>query len=408
MSAGWQGFGCLHQLMAGLVIVALTGCSELPASAPTSAELEQSLDHSAGQPGLSYTLVDIDNRVASILHSYHPPGFAERFIAHRYKANDILHPGDVIGVYIYEAGGPTFLPPSSGTQGAASPETSSFGGVSTIPPQMIEADGTIMIPFVGRIKVAGKTPGQVGTEIQRLLKGKAVEPQVVVTLVNNVSNTATVGGDVNSPKPVPLTLHGERLLDVIAAAGGAKFPAYEMYVTLIRHRHRGTVLLQSIVLNPRENLVVEPGDQIFLTHYPRTFAVLGATTKVSQYTFDTAEVTLAEAVARAGGPVDTIGNPSGVYLFRYEPIAVAKQVLGDRLKLPSADSGKPDPKFIPVLYKINFRTAAGYFLAQDVDMRDKDVVLITNAETTQLVKLLTAVRGFTGIAYDLSRNASNF
>jgi polysaccharide export outer membrane protein len=61
------------------------------------------------------------------------------------------------------------------------------------------------------------------------------------------------------------------------------------------------------------------------------------------------------------------------------------------------------PNFVPILYRVDFRAAAGYFLSQDIEMRDKDVVLLTNAEGTQLQKLLTAVRGFTGIAYDLAR-----
>ena len=36
--------------------------------------------------------------------------------------------------------------------------------------------------------------------------------------------------------------------------------------------------------------------------------------------------------------------------------------------------------------------------------RDKDVLLIANAESVQLQKLLTLVRGFSGIAYDLQRH----
>jgi len=67
--------------------------------------------------------------------------------------------------------------------------------------------------------------------------------------------------------------------------------------------------------------------------------------------------------------------------------------------------GAPPP-FVPILYRISMRDAEGYFLAQAVQMRDKDVVLVTNAETTQLLKLIGVVRGFTGIAYDLSRQAT--
>jgi polysaccharide export outer membrane protein len=291
-------------------------------------------------------------------------------------------------------------------------QAGSFSGPTTvIPPQIIEKDGTIMLPFVGRIKAAGRNPGQLGQQIQKLLEGKAVEPQVIVTLNTSVANVATVGGDVGSPRPVPLSLRGERLLDVIATAGGTKHEAYDEYVSVVRKGHVETVLLQTIVTNSAENIVVQPNDQVYLTYYPRTFAVLGAAAKVSQYTFDTAKVTLAEAVARAGGPVDTTGDPAGIYLFRYEPAFIAEKVLGKEVAVSALAEAKPGeaqlvsktPNFVPILYRVDFRAAAGYFLSQDIEMRDKDVVLLTNAEGTQLQKLLTAVRGFTGIAYDLAR-----
>ena len=372
----------------------------LPAAAPTSSELESSVE----EAGQTYVLVNVDEKVAAILRSYRRPAFASRFKTRGYAPTDILHAGDIIGVSIYEVGGGALFGGASGNGSQQSGSLAS-GVNTTIPPQAIEADGTIMVPFAGRIRVSGLTPGQVGQRIQKALQGKAIEPQVVVALVSNTSNTATVGGDVNQPKPVPLTLRGERVLDVIAAAGGARYPAYEMYVTLIRHGRIGTVLLQAIVADPRENIRVRPNDQIFLTRYPRTFAVLGATTKVSQYTFDTAKVTLAEAVARAGGPIDTVGNPSGIYLFRFEPISVAEKILGKRpeitTKSVSSDVGSD---FVPILYRVDFRKAGGYFQAQDINMQDKDVVLVTNAESTQIQKLVNGIRGFTGIAYDLTRN----
>jgi len=266
----------------------------------------------------------------------------------------------------------------------------------------VEADGTIGVPFVGRVKVAGRTPGQVGKQLEQELRGKAVEPQIVVSLVNNATNTATVGGDVNAPKPVPLSLRGEKLLDVIAAAGGSKYPPYETYVEIVRGGLTGKAILQAVVSNASDNVVVRPNDQIFLTRNPRSFAVLGATQKVAQYPFDTERVTLAEAIARAGGPIDTIGDPSGIYLFRYEPLPVAKSLLASQ----NIDHWPTASEFVPILYQLGLEGANGYFYAQAIQMRDKDVVLITNAEATQLMKSLAIVRGFSGIAADIERTIS--
>jgi len=222
---------------------------------------------------------------------------------------------------------------------------------------------------------------------------------VIVSLVNNATNTATVGGDVNAPRPVALSLRGERLLDVIAAAGGAKYPPYETYVEIVRGETTGKALLQSVVSNAADNIVVRPNDQVFLTRNPRSFAVLGATQKVAQYPFETERVSLAEAIARAGGPIDTIGDPSGIYLFRYEPRSIAKELLASQ----NTDVGQTASDFVPILYQIGLEGANGYFYAQAIQMRDKDVILITNAEATQLQKSLTIMRGFSGLAGDIGR-----
>ena len=389
---------------------ALAGCGLLPASAPTASQLEATNSDS----GLPYTLVNVDKRVVDILRGYRHGSFGSGFTRRGYVPGDVLGVGDFIAITIYESGGSSIFgatpapaaPATTGVPMPAVPNTP--GSASSIPPQVIEADGTVLMPYVGRIKAAGKTPAHLSAEIQKQLQGKAVEPQVIVTLVSNATNTATVGGDVASPRPVALSLRGERLLDVIAAAGGAKYPAYEVYVSVVRGKQMGTVLLQTIVTNPSENIYVRPNDQIFLTRYPRTFAVLGATAKVSQYTFDTPTVTLVEAVARAGGPIDTIGDPAGIYLFRYEPLSVADKILNKdeisaAVSAVKSEGNKAD--FVPLLYRVDLRGAEGYFLSQNIAMQDKDVVLVTNAEATQIQKLLTGVRGFTGIAYDLSRQA---
>ena len=392
-------------LSPGLVLALgsmLAACA-LPGAAPTSLQLESSIN----QADFPYHLVRVDSRVVSILQGVRTTSFGPSFRGRgtRYAASNALYPGDIVSMTVYESGGSTLFPPpapSAATFGASLGQSNSMhAGNSTIPAQVVEADGTITVPFVGRIKVAGRTPGELGRVIEQELRGKAVEPQVVVSLVNNATNTATVGGDVNSPRPVPLSLRGEKLLDVIAAAGGAKYPPYETYVDIVRGDVTGRALLQTVVRNASDNVVVRPNDQIFLTRNPRSFAVLGATQKVAQYPFDTERVSLAEAIARAGGPIDTIGDPSGIYLFRYEPWPIAKQLLAAQ----DIDIGQPGTKsdFVPILYQIGLEAANGYFYAQALQMRDKDVILITNAEATQLLKSLAIVRGVSGIAYDVQR-----
>lgn len=393
--SGWRLANILSRLLGFAALSVVVAACALPAAGPTAQQVENPLE------GPSFTLVKLDQRVVDILLRTNPNSFAPKFQGRRYVASNALRRGDSIAVTVYETGGtslfgaPTANPAPTGT---------SPGTVTTVPPQVIEADGYITMPFVGRIRALDRTPGQLGQDIANALKGKAIDPQVIVTLVNNGGNTATVGGDVAQPRPVALTLRGERLLDVIAQAGGARFPPYETYVRVVRNGQIGTILLQTVISSPNENIVVKPNDQIFLVRNPRTFSILGASQKVSQYTFDTDRVTLAEAVARSGGPIDQIGDPTGVYLFRYESWQVARLIWKDLPPQMLVD-GRP-PEFVPILYRVDLGDAGGYFLSQRVYLRDKDVVLFTNAEATQLQKALGIVRNFTGIAFDLSRTGN--
>ena len=45
----------------------------------------------------------------------------------------------------------------------------------------------------------------------------------------------------------------------------------------------------------------------------------------------------------------------------------------------------------PIVYRLNLNTAAGYFLSQQFQMRDKDVIYIANARSNQPRKLAEIV-----------------
>ena len=121
-------------------------------------------------------------------------------------------------------------------------------------------------------------------------------------------------------------------------------------------------------------------------------------------------MTMAEAIAKAGGGVDTITNLAGVYLFRYEPGLFARKVLTADPQAVSAryvsaraeslDGGTS----VPVIYQVDLTQADGYFLAQQIPLRDKDIVLLANSQTTQLLKVLQVLRGISGIYFDVKRS----
>ena len=115
------------------------------------------------------------------------------------------------------------------------------------------------MPFAGRIAAAGRTPLQVQDEIQQRLAEKAIEPQAIVTVTKSITNTATVSGEVVNGARVPLSVGGDRLLDLIAAAGGAKAPVYQTFVRLSRQGVTVTIPMDRLISEPGESVPASPG-----------------------------------------------------------------------------------------------------------------------------------------------------
>lgn len=137
-------------------------------------------------------------------------------------------------------------------------------------------DGSITVPYAGRIPVAGRTTAQIEAAVVDRLAGKAIEPQVVVVVSRSVSNAATVLGEATTGAVVPLSPRGDRVLDVIAAAGGIKIAAHEVFVRLSRGSTTVTVPMQTLLNDPREDVYVRPLDKIVVIRDPQTYTVFSA------------------------------------------------------------------------------------------------------------------------------------
>jgi len=258
-----------------------------------------------------------------------------------------------------------------------------------IPEQVVGRDGSISVPFAGRVPVAGRTTVEVQHEIERRLAEKAIEPQVIVTIAKSVTYAATVSGEVVNGARVPLSVNGDRMLDLIALAGGAKSPVYSTFVRLSRNGVTVTIPMTRLVSDPAENIYAQPGDVLTLVQVPQTYSVLGATGQNAQITFNAERITLVEALAKAGGLQDLRSDPAGVFLFRFEPPTVVAA-----LNAPQLGTG-PD-RASPVVYRLDMSDANSYFLAQRFPVEDKDVIYVANARFNELQKFFTLLNTITG------------
>jgi len=370
----------LAGLIVYLISAALAGCSYLPTAGPTTGQV---IDEAVQNNQVRYDVIDVDTNVVATLLAQPAASFRTRFGSQGKPGPPKIGIGDTISVSIWEAAG--------GGLFGASPTTGVSPGSRSvlIPEQVVARDGGITVPFAGRVPVAGRSLVEVQHAIEQRLAEKAIEPQVIVTVAKSTTNAATVSGEVVNGARVPLSVNGDRLLDVIALAGGAKSPVYETFVRLSRSDATVTIPMERLVSNPGENIYVWPGDVVTLVRIPQSFSVFGATGENAQVPFNAERMTLAEALAKAKGLQDQRADPAGVFLFRFEPPAVV-----GALGVPQLGTG-PD-EMSPVVYRLDLGDAHSYFLAQRFPIEDKDVIYVANARLNELQKFFTLLNTITG------------
>jgi polysaccharide biosynthesis/export protein len=264
------------------------------------------------------------------------------------------------------------------------------GGLGVaIPDQQVAPDGTITVPYAGQVPAAGQTPAEVQQTIQALLASKAIEPQALVIVRRSAGNAVTVAGEIVGGKRVELSPGGDRLLQVIAAAGGAQAPVHETFVRLSRNGVTATIPLETLVADPVEDIYAEPGDIVTLVRVPQTFSVFGAAGRNAMITFDTEKLTLSEALAKSRGLSDELANPGGVFLFRYEPAPIVQAL--DQPLAAHAQNGVS-----PVAYRFDFSDANSYLIAQRFPVRDKDIIFVADAAAARVQQLFAALSNVTG------------
>lgn len=354
----------------------LAGCSSIPSAGPTSGEItsqERAADAHEG-----YIIVDIDQRVASILSREPRPTLYGTFSDRRPRPDIRVGVGDGLSVTIWEASqGGLF---SSAVVDRATPGSRT----ATIPEQIVAQDGTIQVPYAGRVRAAGRRPADIEQAINDALRGKAIEPQSVVTITRNLSNTVTLTGEVTNGAMLPLSVNGERILSAIAAAGGIRGAAHESFIRLTRGGKTASVAFNKILAAPQENIFLRPGDVVTVVREPQSFTAFGGTQRNASIPFDATGITLEQAIAKTGGLLDNRADASGVFMLRFEPAAVAAA-------LQPPPDGRYSTDFVPVVYRLNLRDANSYFLASTIPVRNKDILYVANAPMNELQKVLTLV-----------------
>jgi len=248
--------------------------------------------------------------------------------------------------------------------------------------QRVTDDGTINVPFVGTVKVAGLDLNQIEKKIaqQVATSGKAQDPQVIVEFVADRTHTVMVSGDVRQPGRVSLLEGVRTVVEAINKAGGPSgvggqggtgVGANQLEVVM---RRNGQIILQSQYsdLLAGADIGLQKNDEIVVRPNARMFTVLGAVVKAGNVDMPKHTISLLEAMGMVGGLNDARANKTGVYVFR----------MGDLQNNPTARAR---------VFRLDLYQPVSIFIAQQFPVQPKDVVYITNAPLYEYDKILTSI-----------------
>ena len=347
--------------------IGVAGCTALPGDGPWMGGAQ-----GTSTEALPFDVIDL---TPTTIAAYRQPESIDRpSITSGLSAGGKISvaPGDAIKVRIFEP-----------YEGSIFPTIQKPGADFGV--QRVTDAGTINIPFVGTVKVAGLDLSQIEQKIAQQLNGKAQDPQVIVEFVADRTHTVMISGDVKNPGRVSILEGVRSVVDAInraggpvgAGGGGGGGPGAagggQTQVEVVVRRHGQVILTEQYSdLLAGGDIALQKGDEIVVRPNSRVFTVLGAVLKSGNVEMTKHNLSLLEALGQVGGLNDVRANKTGVYVFR----------MGDLKNNPAARAR---------VFRLDLMQPVSIFVAQQFGMQPRDVVYVTNAPLYEYDKVLTSI-----------------
>jgi polysaccharide export outer membrane protein len=183
----------------------------------------------------------------------------------------------------------------------------------------VAADGTVVLPLVGPVKLTGMSEQEASRTLEKALldSGMLLHPQVSVLVTNAVGQDVSVMGEVARPGVYPYTVH-HRLLDVISAASGLSANAGRLVSVFHRDDPKTG---HPVVLDPGgadlkvdHNPELAPGDTVLVSRAGLVY-VIGDVVRPGGFAVDPVQgLTIVQALSLAWGATPNAGTGKAILI----------------------------------------------------------------------------------------------
>ena len=204
---------------------------------------------------------------------------------------------------------------------------------------LVEDDGSIFFPYVGRIQVAGHTAPEVQVLLTTRLAHVFQNPQVDVKVLAFRSKKIYVGGEVKNPAVYTVTDVPFTLGEALNRAGGFTPLADDSRMLLVRGDRSWFLDLKSVIAQGAfaGKIYLQDGDTLLVpNNLEDPVYLMGEVSKPGSAPLVHGNLSLAKAISDVGGLIGTSADARSIYVIRQGQAANSVDVFHLDARNPTA------------------------------------------------------------------------